>query len=560
MLGDRTVSIRRGGPSGGAVALVALVVFAAVAPALAAGGTALGEDLRTLTYGESATSYLGSADPTTTDPLEQGRDGTWYYEPVTFDGEAGDRVHIEMSTGVNAVLQLVNPDGDVVAVNDNCDGDTLDACITQELGATGEYEIRATFYKPENTHLYTLSLDRVEGESDSPEPATAPRFEVVDASVNTSSVYAGDAVRVTATVRNEGTAAGEYAGVLTANDRNFGTERVTLDAGETRNLTFEPTLHNLGQARLFLRTDHLLDVQVRQRPDTAQLNAMTTNRTTHADVRFADGPVTVPLSVPDGDGVRFEALRLTGTPAAFDLTVSGVEMDGMAETLPRGVDPVGALAVEGAPTASNLRLTLAANPGLPADRLTVYRTENGTNWTAHEPTVLASDANGTRLQVRTADASTFVVGVRNPVFETGTPSLSVTSLTAGESVTVTTTVSNVGAAAGSHTVALTVDGAVVAERTVDLAAGTNATVELTATPEVGTHTLAVNGTEAGEVSVAAAQADTPTETPPDTATASEPSDPSDGEPGTTPGAGPGFGAATALLALVALAVLVGRRG
>jgi hypothetical protein len=81
-----------------------------------------------------------------------------------------------------------------------------------------------------------------------------------------------------------------------------------------------------------------------------------------------------------------------------------------------------------------------------------------------------------------------------PVFVVENLRLSKDNVRPGETVTVSVDVANVGTAAGSRTVVLKVDGAVVDYRTVELAAGQRTTVSFqVSVQEVGTHTVSVDG-------------------------------------------------------------------
>lgn len=116
---------------------------------VSAGGEG-GADLRTIRDGQTRESELDESDP-------QAGFLRGYYEPVTFDGESGQSVTIDMSSASgDTYLYLYGPDGNRVASNDDYQG--LDSQITATLDDTGEYTIIATSFDDEATFDYELSL------------------------------------------------------------------------------------------------------------------------------------------------------------------------------------------------------------------------------------------------------------------------------------------------------------------------------------------------------------------------------------------------------------------
>jgi hypothetical protein len=107
-----------------------------------------GEDLRSISYGETRTGEIRSGDPT--------REGE-LHEPVTFQGSAGDVVSIDMVANGDPLVRLVDPDGQEVAANDDFNG--LDSRIeSHTLEESGEYTIIATSYSSDEEFTYTLRL------------------------------------------------------------------------------------------------------------------------------------------------------------------------------------------------------------------------------------------------------------------------------------------------------------------------------------------------------------------------------------------------------------------
>ncbi|WP_254861586.1 CARDB domain-containing protein [Halovivax gelatinilyticus] len=149
----------------------------------------------------------------------------------------------------------------------------------------------------------------------------------------------------------------------------------------------------------------------------------------------------------------------------------------------------------------------------------------------------------------------------------GEPNLQVTSvdvsptqIEVGDSVDVTAVVENFGDAAGSTTLSLTVDGEEVATESVSLEADEETTVEFTkAFDEAGEYNLAVDGVDAGTVTV-----ETETEPPDDDPPDDDPpdDDPRDDEADDDPADDDsisGFGVVAALGALLGALAVAGRR-
>jgi len=128
-------------------------------------------DVRSISYGETVTGELNYTDP-------GGRRGE--YEPITFDGSAGDIITIDMVSNDDTYLMLDDPDGNTVAENDDYSG--FDSRIEEyTLEQSGEYTIIATSYSSYDNFDYQLSLTRV-GSAD----------DLVDSVTEVANVQNGD--------------------------------------------------------------------------------------------------------------------------------------------------------------------------------------------------------------------------------------------------------------------------------------------------------------------------------------------------------------------------------
>jgi hypothetical protein len=109
-----------------------------------------GTDLRSIEAGQTRQGELDESDP-------QAAFMRGYFEPVTFDGESGQTVTIDMTSQGDTYLFLYGPDGNRIAANDDYEG--LDSRIETTLDSDGEYTIIATSYDEEAVFDYELSLE-----------------------------------------------------------------------------------------------------------------------------------------------------------------------------------------------------------------------------------------------------------------------------------------------------------------------------------------------------------------------------------------------------------------
>jgi hypothetical protein len=82
-----------------------------------------------------------------------------FYDAWQFPAEVGDRVRISMVASWDTVLFLLNPQGTVVALNDDIDpGTNLNSLIQFTINATGIWTIYANAYDEGQTGDYSLDL------------------------------------------------------------------------------------------------------------------------------------------------------------------------------------------------------------------------------------------------------------------------------------------------------------------------------------------------------------------------------------------------------------------
>ena len=115
------------------------------------------QDVRNIGYGETVTGRLDDSDPS-------GRRGN--YEPITFQGSAGDVITIDMVSDGDTYLILDGPDGNEV-IRDDDGGSGFDSRIEAfTLEESGEYTIIATSFSTYSTFDYRLSLSLLRSPDD----------------------------------------------------------------------------------------------------------------------------------------------------------------------------------------------------------------------------------------------------------------------------------------------------------------------------------------------------------------------------------------------------------
>ncbi len=75
-----------------------------------------------------------------------------------FQGAAGQTVTISMTGGFDTFLNLIGPDGTVVASDDDSGGGT-NSRIVLRLAAAGAYRIEATAFSATGLGAYTLTVN-----------------------------------------------------------------------------------------------------------------------------------------------------------------------------------------------------------------------------------------------------------------------------------------------------------------------------------------------------------------------------------------------------------------
>ncbi|PSP54807.1 hypothetical protein BRC82_08735 [Halobacteriales archaeon QS_1_67_19] len=240
---------------------------------------------------------------------------------------------------------------------------------------------------------------------------------------------------------------------------------------------------------------------VEEGPNAATLDV----RNAQADERVRG---TLPESAAaDETGVQFEAIEVG---LASDDSHFAVETARATDAEVPADATLGALAVDAkyldAATVETVTYEVTVQrdrleaAGLDPGDLAVYRRTDG-EWTELDADV-RSDENAVTLAAETGALAPVAVGADVPATLTAVE-LGAESVAADEPVPVTGTVENEGADAETFAANLTVDGEVVATKTVEVPGGETAEVTFERALDPGTHELGISGRSAGTVEVAA---------------------------------------------------------
>ncbi len=108
-------------------------------------------DVETLTVGRTTDGELEFGDQT----LDTGE----YQDTYVFDGLAGQRVHVEMtSSDFDTFVGLLTPSGDLIE-NDDFEGSTSRSVVELDLTETGRYRVVATSYAAAEAGRYRVTVN-----------------------------------------------------------------------------------------------------------------------------------------------------------------------------------------------------------------------------------------------------------------------------------------------------------------------------------------------------------------------------------------------------------------
>jgi CARDB len=278
------------------------------------------------------------------------------------------------------------------------------------------------------------------GNGSGTEDGTRPRMVVVEASVSATTVTTEETLEVTATVENRGDSEGTFNAELRMDDVIVQTESVTIPAGGTETVTFSGEFAEPGEYAVSVNGESAATVVVELPPPEFEVRETSIDRTT----------------VPIGEGI--------------EVTATVANVGGRAGTF--GAE----LRVDGLSVATReVRIEAGAE-----ESVTLTHTFTG-------PGEYAVGVNGVAVDtVRVAPPA---------AFEITATAVDRRLIAVGEGIEVTATVTNVGNLAGTTTVELERDGAVIGSREETLAPAETVTVHFRAEfAEPGAYELNVAST------------------------------------------------------------------
>ena len=292
---------------------------------------------------------------------------------------------------------------------------------------------------------------------------------------------------------------------------------------------------------------------------------------TYAKAAITSARASSPGTVSFDGGLRASGAtvrRLTVVPASRNAEARFFVEARTASTAPSGVtafdvssEALGYLTVtptyisDGELETVGVTFDVAAGAVDSPKNVALYRYDGGT-W-SRVTTTLVRERDGAYRFRASADATgTFAVGVSAASFEVTDAALDSSAVGAGERVTVSATVENVGTGEGTYAAKLRVDGEVVATKRVTLAAGERTTVEFVRTFAPGERVVAVGSAAAGTLAVSSGET---TANASDEGAMDDEADRGTKQSGKGASSGtPGFGVGAALTAF-AVAALLARR-
>lgn len=370
----------------------------------------------------------------------------------------------------------------------------------------------------------TIGASEPEPEPSPPSPPTTaqPDISLESATLDSTDIEPGESVEITATIENTGDASGTETLALEIDGDAVNETEVEVDANDEATVTFTHTFGDEGEFDVSVNGETAGTVVVAVAPEPA-ISVI--------------GHSLASADIEPGDAVSVE-VTLENTGDASGSFTADLSIDGEVVT--------------------------STTVTVDAEATEAVTLEHALDETGEYDVAVNDDAVGTVTVAEPAVADISLIDT----------SLDTTTLTVGESLTVSVVLENVGDAAGEYTVEVLVDDAVYDTQTVEVDAASEATVEFTPSFDApGEFTIVVNDEEVDVVSVEAAPTptptpaptptptptpvDTPTPTPADTPTPTP--DVPEVTPTPAPDDQPGFGIVVAILALLGAALIAHRR-
>lgn len=167
---------------------------------------------------------------------------------------------------------------------------------------------------------------------------TQPVFEVVDASVDSERVTAGELVQTTVTVENTGTQSGEYTAALTVDGETVATAEVSVPVNATETVVFNYRPQTAGESTVSVNGTVAGTITVESAESDGAESTTTTSSQTGTETATRTATATATASVTptpaatatDSTDETATATRTATEPAATDSLSGGQTTDGSA--------------------------------------------------------------------------------------------------------------------------------------------------------------------------------------------------------------------------------------
>jgi PGF-pre-PGF domain-containing protein len=464
-------------------------------------------------------------------------------DDVTLFGQELDGKVTGTTPSIGTLFDFVSAEAELTADSTN-GGKFLNASVTAKQGDVSTIEVETLDNWPKSERYRWVHV--AVNESGAMETDTAgfefedPDIEVTDASLNTSEITAGERVEVTAQLKNTGEETGKRTITLKREGTEVATRDVTLDPGESSTVTFVHRVSETGTYDFHVDWTYAGELTVEAKSDDGGNNnngggggsiagggpALSVTTETEqqsdgsvlADVRNAKAGSTVRVSIPSEQatrvsGVTFEQLgiELANDNSHFELSINTYEQrPSSVASDPAGADVKGYIEVEKRLITNDDIGQATFDFRVSADRLSehsspknvaLYRYHDG-SWDELETRFVRQDGSEYVFEATTPGFSVFAVGEKQPDISVTNAELGQSSVTVGETVTVTAEVSNDGSGEGTYTTEFVVDGEVVKRQDVTVSAGETETVTFEYTPsETGEYSVAISDESAGILTV-----------------------------------------------------------
>lgn len=353
---------------------------------------------------------------------------------------------------------------------------------------------------------------------------TDSEIHVTGGSLSNSSVTTGENIGIRVNVENIGDTSGSVTVSVTANGQQVASRSVTLDADDTRTVTFSQSFSTVGTRTIRANGVRIGSVEVTTGGGRPSVDVIETP--SGVTVNIGEGRIGQLVDINLGNTVSQSGTGLAELSIELGDSTGGfrVEVSPTQRGPPAGVPAVdtardGATAFSyftAAPAGSDVPVfngvtyefsvaTADLPEGVTAQDVVLlrYNEEEG-NWDTLPTTYLGNE----EYEAQSPGFSAYAIGIAEPQasFTVGETSISTRELEVGEETTVEATITNEGNARGTFTANLTVDGEVRDTRSVTLGPDESETVEFTISfDEMGTYDIGINGQSVAAVDVVESQ-------------------------------------------------------